>query len=260
MENIKVLVAGVNSSIASYVIPKLGIPIRNIYGLRKATSSNAHFDWVNDENLIYNDFLDGKLLMEAVIERLGSDPSVPFLILNFIGTFGLIESATNFHIDEVLSTLELNLRPFLILTKTAQIAPKGSLFLSFSGAGVGGGNLDDSSLGYLASKSAMALLVESLDTKFSENGVRVGLIAPGAFPSRMQDAIAGAPKDAIPVERQQRASLLTSNESHVNRLVDLILWLAVKPSRAGGRIWSAVYDDFPSDEFDRDFGKLRRVY
>ena len=134
-----------------------------------------------------------------------------------------------------------------------------SFFIGFSGGGVGGDNLDSSSLGYLMSKISLAGVIEVLDKSFKEQGKRLTLIAPGAFPSNMQTVVANSPIGTVSEEVKIKALGLELDESKIVKLAKAIDWVSNYPNQAGGKIWSAQRDDFLNQIFSEKFGYLRRV-
>ena len=91
-------------------------------------------------------------------------------------------------------------------------------------------------------------------------GVRFGLVAPGAYPSRMQKAVATSNATHISLLRKSSAERVLNQASSPKRLVDLLEFLRMHPELAGGRIWSAVHDHLVTDLSRPDFGKLRRIF
>jgi NAD(P)-dependent dehydrogenase (short-subunit alcohol dehydrogenase family) len=175
-----------------------------------------------------------------------------------MGSYGKIQAVDDLDIEDALLTNSSNLTPFLLIAKIAKVLPAGSRVISFSGAGVGGDNLDDSSLGYLAAKASMAVLAEAIDQQLEKHGVRFGLISPGAFPSRMQEVVSKENSNKIPEKRVLRAKEVMTSMPSPKKLVNLIEFLAANPRQLGGRTWSANFDDL-TDQVG-NFGKLRRIY
>jgi NAD(P)-dependent dehydrogenase (short-subunit alcohol dehydrogenase family) len=155
--------------------------------------------------------------------------------------------------------LNENVVQFMSIVKLFSELPKNSFLLGFSGAGVGGDNLDGSSLGYLLAKISLAGIVEVMDQELKAGSKRIALIAPGPFPSEMQSAVANAPAGAVTEKARLQALDLKADDARTRKLVDAIKWVVAHPIETGGRTWSAQRDDFLSTERSGRFGYLRRV-
>jgi NAD(P)-dependent dehydrogenase (short-subunit alcohol dehydrogenase family) len=254
----KLIVFGSTSSIAKVLLPNLGIAPSHILSFDRVNSNQVANTYLPQENQYQSDWNDASEIESFVLATLHGRLVEPVLVLNFMGLFGQIEKIQDIDIGDVLLTNSKNLLPFLLAGKIARFLPKGSRILSFSGAGVGGDNLDDSSLGYLAAKASMAILVESIDRQLTQYDVRFGLIAPGAFPSRMQEAVAQVDSTKIPLARVSRAKEVMSGNPAPEKLLELISFLANNPHLLGGRTWSANFDELT--ERGGNFGKLRRIF
>lgn len=252
------IIFGSTSSIAKTVLPELDVKPSRIFSfdrVRFKQEINEYIPEANQSRIVWDDIYE---IESMVISRIKQNFSDPVLILNFMGYFGSIKALEELDIDDALLTASKNLTPFLLIAKIAKFLPTGSGIVSFSGAGVGGDNLDDSSLGYLAAKASMAVLVEVIDQHLEKHGVRFGLISPGAFPSRMQEVVSKECSDKIPEKRVLRAREVMTSKPSTQKLVNLIEFLADNPQQLGGRIWSANFDDL-TDQMG-NFGKLRRNY
>jgi NAD(P)-dependent dehydrogenase (short-subunit alcohol dehydrogenase family) len=172
----------------------------------------------------------------------------------------LIENLNNFDVSSALETNRQNLLPFLLIAKLAKNLSSGSLVISFSGAGVGGSNLDDSSIGYLGAKASMSILIESFDRQLAERNIRIGLVSPGAFQSPMQRAVARANDLVIPISRINSAKQLEEEPSSPEKLITLLKYLIENPRLLGGRSWSANFDKLGVKDMNAEFGRMRRVY
>jgi NAD(P)-dependent dehydrogenase (short-subunit alcohol dehydrogenase family) len=105
----------------------------------------------------------------------------------------------------------------------------------------------------------MMFLVEAFDNELKRDGKRVGAIAPGAFPSRMQKVVADSSEDESgSPERINQAKKVLAEPTDATKLIKMINFLIKNPNSAGGRIWSANYDEFCILESNSEFGKLRR--
>ena len=257
MKNIKNLVIlGSTSSIAKALIPNLNFDPSLIFSFDRVSahqSLNTYIPQVNQVRFDWNNLteIESKLVSKLNFTQ-------PTLVLNFMGYFGSIQSIDELDIEDVLLTNEKNLIPFFLLAKVAKYLPPNSRIISFSGAGVGGDNLDDSSLGYLAAKASMVVLAEVIDQQMAKKGIRFGLISPGAFPSRMQEAVSQESSTKIPELRVARAKEVMESKPSTEKLVNLIVFLAANPELLGGRTWSANFDELTDQ--GGNFGKLRRIY
>jgi len=257
MKNIKSLVVfGSTSSIAKALIPNLNIDPSLIFSFDRAgTLQNVNtfipevnqnrFDWVNFNEIESN-----------LVPKLNFTD--PVLVLNFMGYFGSIQTIDELDIEDTLLTNQMNLFPFFLIAKLAKYLPPNSRIISFSGAGVGGENLDDSSFGYLSAKASMSILNEAIDQQLAKRDIRFGLISPGAFPSRMQEVVSQESSNKIPELRVARAKEVMTSAPSTERLAKLILFLADNADLLGGRTWSANYDELTAQ--GGNFGKLRRIY
>lgn len=252
------VVFGSTSSIAKALLPNLCVEPNQILSFDRVTSNQNANEYIPEGNQYRSNWDDASEVESFVINVLKVRLVEPVLVLNFMGFFGRIEKIEDIDIGDTLLTNEKNLLPFFLVAKIARIFPPATQIISFSGAGVGGDNLDDSSLGYLAAKASMAILAESIDQQLSRYGVRFGLIAPGAFPSRMQEVVAREDSTKIPELRVSRAKEVMSSNPSTEKLASLVGFLADNPNLLGGRTWSANFDELTDQQ--GNFGKLRRIY
>lgn len=252
------IVFGSTSSIAKAVIPELDVKPSRIFSFDRVRPDQEINEYIPESNQFRIDWGNVNEIESFVKSRLNQNVSEPVLILNFMGYFGKIETVDDLDIDETLLTNSKNLTSFLLIAKIARFLPTNSRIISFSGAGVGGDNLDDSSLGYLAAKASMAVLAEAIDHQLEKHGVRFGLISPGAFPSRMQEVVSKESSDKISEKRVLRAREVMTGTPSTQKLVNLIEFLAENPEQLGGRTWSANFDKLTVQI--GNFGKLRRIY
>jgi NAD(P)-dependent dehydrogenase (short-subunit alcohol dehydrogenase family) len=251
-------VFGSTSSIAKAVLPELDVKPSRIFSIDRVGLNQEANDYIPEANQFRLDWDNIIDIESLVVSRLSENISDSLLILNFMGSYGKIQAVDDLDIDDALLTNSGNLTPFLLIAKIAKFLPAGSRVISFSGAGVGGDNLDDSSLGYLAAKASMAILAEAIDQQLEKHGVRFGLISPGAFPSRMQEVVSRENSNKIPEKRVLRAKEVMTSTPSTQKLVNLIEFLAANPQHLGGRTWSANFDDLTPQV--GNFGKLRRIY
>lgn len=254
-----VLVFGAGSSIARHVMPELKKYSKSlIFIYRKNPIIPLEMD--DFDNLICEfNFDDDLQSFDSFLSNLNIKSSDTLLILNFIGQFGEVESMNTISPESILKTMEKNLRPFLTLVKLLKDVASDSVMIGFSGAGIGGSNLERASLGYLAGKGAMGFICESVSGELHKQNKSLSLIAPGPFPSRMQEIVA---KSTFPEfeESQKKSSLVMQSLVNPNKLNYLIGWIIKNPEIANGRILSALHDDTSLITSTSNHGFLRRVY
>jgi NAD(P)-dependent dehydrogenase (short-subunit alcohol dehydrogenase family) len=254
----QLVIFGSTSSIAKALLPNLNIEPNHIFSVDRVNSKQNANGFIPRENQFRLDWDDVSEIEKFIATILNERLVGPVLVLNFMGYFGQIERIEDLDIADALTTNSKNLLPFLLLAKHAKLMPPGTRIISFSGAGVGGDNLDDSSLGYLAAKASMALLAESIDQQLARYEIRFGLIAPGAFPSRMQAVVAQEDSRKIPELRISRAKEVMSSNASTEKLAHLVGFLADNPDLLGGRTWSANFDVLTDQQ--GNFGRLRRFH
>lgn len=254
----QLVILGGTSSIAQIIVPLLG------YAPEEILYVNRRSSLVNNQSAIGNvlsvDFETRDSGARQLSEIFKNIQKTDVVVLNFIGFFGEVSSLRDANIDEILDTTVTNLAPFFALAKACLSLPNRSCVISFSGAGVGGDNIDDSSFGYLAAKSSMSVLVEAIQSQLRTAAVHFGLVAPGAFPSRMQDAVARAATGVIEDSRIKRAESIMTTEPNPEKLVALIKFLTANPDLLDGRCWSANFDALEGNNLVANFGKMRRVF
>lgn len=256
----RLIVFGSTSSIAKLVVPKLGFIDSEIYFINRQSEKNELSNHSKNDNEILVNFQEISILENQITEVFKRFNNEPIAVINFLGTFGLIENLYNLDVSSALETNQQNLLPFLLIAKLAKHLSSGSMIISFSGAGVGGSNLDDSSIGYLGAKASMSILIESLDRQLAERNIRIGLVSPGAFQSPMQRAVAGASDMDVPISRIDMAKQLEEKPSSPEKLIVLLKYLIENPKLLGGRSWSANFDKIGSRDLNSEFGRMRRVF
>lgn len=254
-----IIICGANSSIASFVIPKLNFNQKNVI----ATTTNSEIpQYMTNTGIkkIITRYDDQNELFLKLLDQNADIDKFPTLVLNFTGFYGDISPISKIKVDSVFNTIENNLKPFLIMSQVLTKLPSGSLMISFSGAGIGGDSLDDSSIGYVASKSLISLLTEVINLQISKQKNFMVAISPGPFPSRMQTRVAESLENFIPLGRKVSSENVKLDTNRLERLVAIINWISNNPKLASGRLWSAVHDTFPVTEINDSFGKIRRIY
>ena len=258
MEYSKILILGVNSSIASFVMPELGFDKDKVYGVSHRAEV-INLPWIESKHVFVSDYPFDQKFIRKILKSLAPSATESILVINFAGFFGAPVDIKYFEIDSVIDTLNKNMIQFLSSIKLFSQLPVRSFFIGFSGAGVGGDNLESSSLGYLISKISLAGGIEVLDKSFKDQGKRLTLIAPGAFPSNMQTVVANSLIESVSEEVKVKVTEFELDESKIVKLAKAIDWVSNYPNQAGGKIWSAQRDDFVTQIFSEKFGFLRRV-
>ena len=254
----QVLIIGASSGIATLVLPDFDFDAVTTVVTHRIDARPNLSDRILKLEYLEVDFDEntGELVEQLLVNFEAEDP---VLVISFMGVFGTVAPYEEFEIEDVIRTASKNLRFQLTLQKLSLFLPPGSLILSFSGAGIGGQTFEDASLGYLAGKAAISILNELADMKSKNIDVRMALIAPGPFPTRMQSAVSNAKSGAVSDERRMRARDESDVSERVINVCKMIEWLSMNPHLAGGRIWSAQHDELlvPTEI---NFGKIRRIY
>ena len=260
MKFTKILVAGSNSYIATETLPHLTLGNGQIYfATRTTTPKNDQADRLGAIPIEIQDYGSPEAL-DSLLKALNLESGDSLLILNFIGDFGSIVSPVELDLNTFLEEFQGNVNPFLVFTKLLKFAGPRSLYINFSGAGIGGSNLDLSSPSYLAAKSVIVFLTEAFDHNLKSTGKRIAAVAPGAFPSKMQAIVANSePGEHLSVDRINAAKKTMTDSTHSEKLIGLLNFLIDNPDRAGGRVWSANFDNFDKTVPLGEFGRLRRV-
>jgi len=254
----KVLVVGPHSSIASFVLPEMQFNRDQVYALTRRLR-NADLQWVDEGQLFVTNYPIEPELIKRVVQEMCPFGNESVLVLNFAGFFGEPATIRDFDLNSVIDVLTKNTFQFLSLVKLFECFPSNSLMIGFSGGGVGGDNMDASSLGYLMSKISLAGIVEVIDREFLLDKKRLALIAPGAFPSEMQAVVANSAVGVVSEDSRNQAANVQADKTKILKLANAITWVANNPNEAGGRVWSAQRDDFFQNSRVEHFGLLRRV-
>jgi NAD(P)-dependent dehydrogenase (short-subunit alcohol dehydrogenase family) len=254
----KVLILGAHSSIASFVLPELNFDKEIVYAISRYPV-NGDLTWIHRDHIFISEYPFTEKFMSRTAKKLTPCGTENILVINFAGIFGEPAAVKDFVLADVLNVLSENLIQFLSLAKLFSNFPSKSFLIGFSGGGVGGENMDGTSLGYLLSKISLAAVTEILDRDFKEENKRLALIAPGPFPSIMQQVVANAPDGVVSEISRKQAAEVQADSVKITKLANAIKWLAENPSVAGGRTWSAQRDDFSNLKRTSNFGLLRRI-
>jgi hypothetical protein len=254
----RVLVVGVNSSIASFLLPELNLDKKKLYGITQNPNMISH-TWIEKSHIFVSNYPIHEKIQNQILTAIVPSRNEKVLVLNFAGYFGDPAILSNMNLESVVDVVDKNLLQFLSLVQLFLKLPPGSLFVGFSGAGVGGDSVDASSLGYFLSKISLAGAVEVIDRELKNENKRMTLIAPGPFPSEMQQKIARAGTSSVSELAQKKAQDVQLDGDKLKKLVIALNWVATNPNEAGGKIWSAQRDDFLNPSEVINFGLLRRI-
>jgi NAD(P)-dependent dehydrogenase (short-subunit alcohol dehydrogenase family) len=254
------VVIGGTSYIANQVLPELNLRVgKTFFIVRDGSIGSVPNTFSNSEVVLVKRF-DSETI-ESVKQHIALEADTKLLMLNFSGSLGNLFDSDISNVDEFHETFRVNLDPFMQSLKLFSAAGSESLYITFSGAGVGGNSLDDTSLGYLCAKGSIALLVEVLQKRFVSEGKVICSLAPGAFPSRMQQILLDPRlKDHVDKSRVEAAEKLVANGTSADKLILALDFAINNSSKFGGRLISANFDDFQNQIFNDNFGKLRRVH
>jgi len=255
-----IVVVGSTSKIAQLLAPYLCDKFSQLIVINHRQISSEEISFFPNAQNFLIDFSKPNLAYEKMLTEILDKLVGPTILLNFTGVLGDLSDINQIDIEKTLSVVNKNLVPFLILTKFAMLLENNSAYVGFSGAGVGGQNLDLSSIGYAASKGSIGVLIEAIDLKLRESQKFAFLIAPGAFPSKMQKAILDNPRQRTEkTKAYEQASDTFAHEPSVAKLVSLMDYLLENLELAGGKIFSVKWDDPNNISNDKDFGRIRRV-
>ena len=256
----KVLISGANSLIAHNTLPNLDFNGAKVFLASRSDGigilPNSTYKYTHIKVTDYS----SDTAVHTITLLIDLQPTDNLLIINYIGSIGTLSDLESLNLNAFGNELLENIHPFLTLAKLLQQAPKSGLLINFSGAGLGGENLDASSLSYLSSKATMAVLVEALDDLLSPLGGRVCGIAPGAFPSKMQQNVSTASLMEVSRIYRDRAREVMSKKPNYSKVISMLAFVINNPSEAGGKIWSANYDTPESKKSVKNFGKFRRIF
>jgi short-subunit dehydrogenase len=258
MKYSKILIVGASSFIASKVLHSFDFGDSEVFLVSRKPAELPTLLGNKSANQVIIPNFQNEDSLEFMKQSMNLTKYDSLLIINFIGIFGTLNSAKEIDLAAFNLEFNQNVNPFLILSKILSGCESG-LLISFSGAGVGGDNLEVASPSYLASKAAIAFLIEAFDNSNKKNGIRFSAVSPGAFASQMQEVVANSPEiSVITPKRRQQALETLQTDADPTRLINLLNFLAQNPDLAGGRIWSANFDDIKTKEVSNGFGKLRR--
>jgi NAD(P)-dependent dehydrogenase (short-subunit alcohol dehydrogenase family) len=260
MDTFETFILGASSSIAGIIVPLLDISKDEIHYIDGNRAGRVKPNWISSSQ--YETCALGlNNSMNPELERIfSSAKSQKIFVLNFIGSFGDVTDYNRLESGNICKVIFDNLSPFIDIVNSINSSGKTGLVISFSGAGIGGNNIEESSIGYLAAKAAHAFMLEAIDSKMGAKEIYFGSISPGPFSSKMQAIVAGASNELVSEEKIRAAKNVRASQEKTLKLVRLIDWLIEEPERAAGRIWSAQHDPLQWPPTNENFGKLRRVY
>lgn len=256
----KVLIAGANSLIAQNTLPNLNFDRAKVFLASRSDDIGILANSIDEYTHIRVTDYSSAISVQTITSLIDLQPTDNLLIINYIGSIGTISDLASLNLVNFGNEILENVNPILTLAKVLQQVPKNGMLVNFSGAGLGGDNLDVASISYLSSKAAMVVLVEALDGILSPLGGRVCGIAPGAFPSKMQQNVSSATLKDVSKIYIDRAKEVMSREPNYSRVISMLAFVIANPGEAGGRIWSANYDTPESKKSVKNFGKFRRIF
>lgn len=253
------VITGGSSYIANQVLPLLNLNVNKVlFVVRKGSVNKLPKIKYESEIIEVEDFRS--ISFENARKRILDFASSEMLFINFVGSLGPVSNPEAISLDDFYLTLSNNLDPFMLTFEIFSKCEAGSLYITFSGAGIGGDNLDDISLGYLCAKSAMVTLVEVLQNRISGSKNYICAIAPGPFPSEMQTSLLNSElKIYLSDTRVTEIRKLIELGGSTEKLVSAIEFAINNPDLVGGKVISARHDDFKSITSTKNFGKMRRV-
>lgn len=249
---------GANSAIANSILPLISRTFQKVILTTRKSTEFKNFDHLNYENfeLDLGNEHGCKIFEENVLKE-----NKALFIINFMGFFGEPSNLNSIDSKQEAEKFNNNIIPFLNLIKMSYKMRPGTVIVNFTGAGVGGPNLDLTSLGYAISKGAISFLIEALDKELKPRGLSITGIAPGNFPSRMQQLVI----DSVTInqERKNLAVEVMNSKPDLNNLLTTLLAIKDYPAEFAGRIISANRDninDYTDKPIKRhDLGKIRRI-
>jgi hypothetical protein len=239
-------------------MPELGFDKDMVYGISHSPEIK-NLSWIRNNHVFVSDYPFDQKFIIKILNSLAPTGAESILMINFAGIFGAPVDIKNFEIDSVIDTLNKNIIQFLSSIKLFSQLPAPSFFIGFSGGGVGGDNMESSSLGYLLSKISITALIEVYDKNLKKENKRLSLIAPGAFPSNMQMVVANAPIGSVSEATRKQSLELQVDMEKIIKLSNAIDWAASNPNQSGGKTLSAQRDDLLNTPLDEKFGLLRRL-
>ena len=180
------------------------------------------------------------------------------LILNFIGIFGEIEAPNEINSDDFYTTFKSNLDPIFRISSVYNEVAEKSLWINFSGGGVGGNSSELIAPSYVVSKTSIVILTELLSKIYEGKNKYIVCIAPGAFPSKMQEAVLHSSKILISSRRKNQADNTLHSVVDRSNLINLLSLAFDNSHLVNGKLLSANFDT-QQDFSNSHFGLLRRV-
>lgn len=182
------------------------------------------------------------------------------LVIITAGVIGSGESITKSKMKQWKTTLNTNLLgPLRVFRALHDVVARDSIFVFFSGGGVGGHSHQQQAADYVVSKTGLVALCEEIATETSGLGPTVVAVAPGRHET-------GFTKKAGGRRRFSYTEAVTSSESlQLDQLLATLRFIeSCRPSIIAGRLFSANWDNFErmlneQSLGESTFGYLRRV-
>ena len=253
------IVLGGSSFIARSILTKIDLDVDEVIFLtRKKSKGSIPVLPKKSRNFELDE--RNELTLEKIACDLDISHNTSIIVFNLVGTLGNIFDVRTSDEKQFNETFQLNMNPFISSLAIFNKSGPNSIYINFSGAGIGGENLEDMSYGYVCAKASMVILVELLQRQFLDQRKFICSISPGAFPSQMQLQLLNPEvKSRLSAKRLDSLKNLQSTGGSTDNLVQAIQFIINNPESVGGRMISANFDDFNNLNFSKDFGKLRRI-
>lgn len=204
-----------------------------------------------------------KRLINQTLESL----STIDILVNAAGVQGPIGPLMDVNAEEWIQNIHINLVGTMLCCKAVlpiMVKKRKGKIINFSGGGATSPRSHFSA--YAASKVGVVKLTESLAQEVKEYGIDVNAIAPGAVNTRMVDEIIEAGERAGSKETREAIMIKQNGGTSPEVAGELAIFLASEESNGlTGRLISAVWDDWKSDNFrnilgaNSDWGTLKKI-
>jgi len=188
------------------------------------------------------------------------------VLINCAGIYGTIGPLEKNDMEIWKKTLEINVLGTVNCMHT--VIPmmkenKSGKIINLCGGGVGSDKIKPNFSAYNTSKSAVAILTESIANELKALNIQVNAVSPGAVNTRLLDQLLAAGelagKERIDESKKQKEEGGTPPE----KTSELCLFLATEKSNLiSGKLISAVWDnyrEFSEEELNSSLYTLRRI-
>ena len=204
-----------------------------------------------------------KRLINQTLESL----STIDILVNAAGVQSPIGPLMDVNAEEWIQNIHINLIGTMLCCKAVlpiMIKKRKGKIINFSGGGATSPR--SHFIAYAASKVGVVKLTESLAQEVNEYRIDVNAIDPGTVNTRMLDEIIEAGERAGSKEAREAIMIKQNGGTPPEVSGELAIFLASEESNGlTGRLISAVWDDWKSDNFrnilgaNSDWGTLRRI-